>query len=377
MKKRAFIATVLTVVTLGLVACGKDKPQNPTDNSSETEKVTNSNSSEQEPTQSGSDVTSDTEQLTKLGLLQRDGDKDHFKPATADYIYQIKYTSSDGTAQEAALYSFDGKGKLVQWAERKIDSYYLVNSEMDPYYAEKGAILDGDTLYYTDMGMQENLYGWSDKYGVLYDIARQDHSYYMSKALSKEQTELVNVYSESDFPEVAGANVQMLSDDYVIIRRNETYETSEHISQAFLGYDGQTPIEVPVRRYGAFSYVRTDITFYDSKGKELEDYLVIYAFEDADMIDSYFKHGYGSYFDDSSVDPSDQSVREADLSESAKEAKENSSLCKIVGRYLVLYGKNSEPEEKKYRDLTEEDRYVYYSKPYLTDSQISNDKWLQ
>lgn len=315
-------------------------------------------------------------QINKLGLLERDGDKDHFTPKTDDYIYQIVYSSDDGASQDVILYSFDEKGKLVQWDERRIDGYYLVNSEMDPYYADKGAVLVGDALYYSNMEMQEYLYGWSDKYGVLYDIAGQGSKYYASKALRSEQTELKNAYTESDFPEVAGAGIQMYSDDYVIERQNDGNFYEGYIYQAFLGYDGQTPLEVPVKSYDDFSYIHTEIHFYDDKGTEMEDYVVIYAFDEAEMIDSYFKHGWGSYFDTASADPSDQSVREADFSEDAKNAMQNTERFKISGKYLVTFCKESEPNQKPCRELDDDFYSIYYSKPYLSDSQIANDSRL-
>ena len=80
--------------------------------------------------------------------------------------------------------------------------------------------------------------------------------------------------------------------------------------------------------------------------------------------------------DTASADPSDQSVREADFSEDAKNAMQNTERFKISGKYLVTFCKESEPNQKPCRELDDDYYSIYYSKPYLTDSQIANDSRL-
>jgi hypothetical protein len=376
-----------------LTACGESTKETAVFGEESTSALTDSETQTSSIITQNDEISSDG--LATIGLLSREGDEQYFTPKSDDYIYQIisngEYSDSGPIYQDAYLLSFNEKGELVQCVFKETNEMWT-DEEMDEWHREQGAVKVGDTFYTDQLEIfeEDSDYGfWSAKFGAIGKMksdsvcvgssaTNQYNEYYISKPLTSEQTEIANRYSLADFPEIAASGAVMITDDYVISKEVDKCEYEEYVGLHYIG-EGPDRIIFPVRVYKYFAYYNTAITFYNEDGTVTDAY-EIKAFDSADMIVEYFRYCYGYELEDSaSLDPNDLSIRETVLSEDGKAAMNDTDNYTIRDNYLIvkLPAEDYEAERKLTPDFFATDRWkTYYSKPYLTDKQIENDKYL-
>lgn len=348
-RKLRFLFATMIAITL-LSACG-----NPQATSS---KTGNENIAEGESTsQSSTNETNGGITQGEIKILTRDGDKENFTPKTDDYVIAIKNKGdSDGIKYEnTILISFDENGKRVQWLERDIN---------------------GETITYTDL-LKEQGYDWvpdsvkSDKYNVLNDLANGsldsnaiNGDYYYSKELTSQQTIFENQYSEADFIELS--TFPHATDDYYVIQYTDKFTNEGHTSSnnkrpgsETIGASGSTLYEYDytVEWYGAFSYSSAIIISFDEAGNQV-GFTAVDIMDSEEMVESYLKQRGCDKWDE--VSP----TTEVDWE------KANTMGYHIEGKYIWVDSKESDSTTKTDYALLDTDK-TFFSKPYLTDSQIN------
>lgn len=300
-----------------------------------------------------------TSNKAEIEILVRDGDDENFSPRTDDYVYAIKHIgNTDGEKYEnTILISFDENGKRVQWVEREIS--------------------EGNTVY-TDL-LEEYGYEWelysveTDKFRVLsglgngsIDSVAMEGDYYYSEELTSQQTMFENQYSEADFMELS--TFTRTTDDYYIVQyadqftddgytsSNNRRPGSERVVQGLTTYD----YDYTVEWYGAFSYSCAIIISFDEAGKQV-GLTEVYIMDSEEMVESLLKQRGCDKWDE--VSP----TTEVDWEMA------NTMGYHTEGKYVWNEFEDFDSSSKKDYGLSDTDK-TFFSKPYLTDSQIKEIK---
>ena len=322
----------------------------------------------------------------ELNLIRGEQDDKYFNPSTYDYIYIIEYSDEDeiNYFQEALLISFDTRGEAVQFIKRIASSN---DSDLASYNTENTGEIWGN-CYYQNILKEDYLYpytGWSTKYGVLSDLYSDNSyvDYYISTPLKSDQTKIDNTTSLDKIPSYEV--IPMITNDYRFKVDHNKISYEGHIGNYFFGYDdNQEAIEVPVQVYNDFSYIVSEVVFYDTKGYTIGKYQ-IFTFENSSMIEDYIKQSGYHYIDKESIDPSDKSIRQEEISDEGKAKYYNSDEFTIIENHLIFNDSFiAEYDAFKYCDIQELKNYesswntsIYYSVPYLTEEQIKSDPKLK
>lgn len=365
MKK--FLAIVLVGYMLSsLVACGADV--NVSDTNDNTSEQINANCSTA---------------LNEMGVVDYKGDNSYFTPSTDDYIYLSGDNSSED-CQHTLLISFDNKGKAVQFVHK------IYSKDSEANYSGENYVLEENAWYKTltaeEIGNALYDSKWSDKFSVLYNLSKgeayyegQDCSeYYASQKLTENQTKIENIYTVNDFDYMSA--IPFATEDYLITESLNIKEKEEQIKDWDLMIrDLESEFNmatVPVRTSGAFSYRTITVDSFDTNGKLVER-MDVYIFDTDEMVEEFLKYSCGVEFTIEGVDPSDQSVREANLTDEAR-ARAN-EMYQIKGNIVIYRFANESDDEWSYKQIqfinlaaAEADNggKSYYSIPYLTNDQI-------
>ena len=241
----------------------------------------------------------------------------------------------------------------MQWVERNI-------SGEDTTYTN---------LYEEGYVAEEPNSVWTDKYCVLADLPEGrldgsaiDGDYYYSKELTSQQTAFDNLYSEGDFIDLS--TFPHVTDDYILWQSNEKITVEGYVNtgrprpgsrrevQGIIMYDNDYTVE----EYGAFSYNEYSIECFDETGTEV-GHIGIKVMDSAEMVESYLKYsGYSVWDEVSPTTDIDWELVRADG-------------LQVDGKYLWKEYNDFEPAKKSDFAVFDTDK-IYFSKPYLTDSQI-------